>query len=171
MEPLLSVAHAFDEYIGAPPARDMLPTPLHSGVPRLAESINRFSRLHLEGQIQALPRARAHSLARTSQVMDSAHQTEAIMDVPESFGCPQSGSVGLLQRASVTCDRFPAFHQAIYPARPGECRLAPAAGGAPERRPAPQTHAHICSRRLWQDHAGQRMARHARTTGGLPVAG
>ena len=38
-------------------------------------------------------------------------------------------------------------------------------------RAGTQTDPHLCPRRLWQNHAGQRMGRRLRATGRLAVAG
>ena len=52
-------------------------------------------------------------------------------------------------------------HQALCPPASAKGRPAPPAGGAAERGPLcePQADPHLCPRRLWQDHASQRMGR------------
>src|SRR5437879_3444748 len=62
-------------------------------------------------------------------------------------------------------------HETVYPSASASRCPAPPPTRAAERGSAPQTDPHRCPRRLWENHAGQRMGGWLRPAGGLAVAG
>src|SRR5437660_9560399 len=62
-------------------------------------------------------------------------------------------------------------HETVSPSASAERCQPPPPARAAERGAAPQADPHRCPRRLWENHAGQRMGGWVRPAGGLAVAG
>ena len=160
--------------VAALAARRTLPVPVRIRTdhhPDLSQYADAFNHPRFQGKSMGVLETLTNSLPQTSATMDLAPPFKAIMDAVDYIACSQSGLAVPLQRRRVGCVCFSPFHEALCSTRTPECCFAPPLDRATERGPTRKTDTHLGLRRLWENHASQRMGRKLRATGCLAVFG